>query len=73
MKITTVGIGLAKNVSQIHGVDAQGKAVLRKQFKRSDVLEFFINVPSCLIGMEACASTHHWGPTLEALGNILAR
>ena len=56
MKITTVGIDLAKNVFQVHGIDEHGKAVLKKQFKRDQIATFFINLPTCLIGMEACAS-----------------
>ena len=67
MKITTVGIDLAKNVFQIHGVDERGKAVLRKQLRRAQLAVFFVNLPPCLIGMEACASAHHWGRTLERL------
>jgi transposase len=59
MKITTIGIDLAKNVFQVHGVDAHGKAVLRKQLKRKDVMSFFANLERCLIGMEACGSAHY--------------
>ena len=69
MKITTVGLDLAKSVFQVHGVDARGKAVLRKQLKRSEMATFFANLPSCLIGMEACSSAHHWARKLEALGH----
>ncbi len=58
MQITTVGIDLAKDVFQIHGVDAQGKVVLRKQLKRVQMASFFVNLPPCLIGMEACGSAH---------------
>lgn len=68
MKITTVGIDLAKSVFQIHGVDERGKVVLRKQLKRSEMVTFFANLP-CLIGMEACASAHHWARKLIALGH----
>ena len=60
MKLTTVGIDLAKNVIQVHGVDARGKAVLKKQLKRNQVLAFFGNYEPCLIGMEACGSAHYW-------------
>jgi transposase len=69
MKITTVGIDLAKSVFQIHGVDERGKAVLRKQLKRNEVLKFFANLPPCLIGMEACGSAHHWARKLIELGH----
>jgi len=56
MKITTVGIDLAKNVFQVHGVDEHGKVVLRKQLKRDQMAAFFVNLPPSLIGMEACGS-----------------
>jgi transposase len=59
MKITTIGIDLAKNVLQAHGVDERGKTVLRKQLKRDQVASFFANMPACLIGMEACGSAHY--------------
>lgn len=54
-KVTTLGIDLAKSVFQLHGVDAEGRAVLRRQLRRSQMLEFFQRLPSCLIGIEACA------------------
>ena len=69
MKITTVGLDLAKSVFQVHGVDVRGKAVLRKQLKRSEMATFFANLPPCLIGMEACSSAHHWARKLVALGH----
>jgi transposase len=69
MKITTVGIDLAKSVFQIHGVDERGKPVLRKQLKRAEVLKFFVNLPPCLIGMEACGSAHYWARKLIELGH----
>lgn len=69
MNITTVGIDLAKSVFQVHGVDNRGKAVLRKQLKRSDMVTFFANLPPCLIGVEACSSAHHWARKLMALGH----
>jgi transposase len=71
MNITTVGIDLAKNVFQVHAVDAQGKVVLRKQLRRGQVAQFFVNLPPCLIGMEACASSHHWGRALERFGHTV--
>ena len=61
MKITTVGIDLAKNVFQVHAIDERGKAVLRKQLRREQVGKYFANLPPCLIGVEACSSAHHWG------------
>jgi transposase len=71
MKITTVGIDLAKNVFQVHAVDERGKAVLRKQLRREQVTAFFVNLTPCLIGMEACASAHHWGRVLQGLGHTV--
>jgi transposase len=71
MKITTVGIDLAKNVFQVHGIDEHGKAVLKKQFKRDQMATFFVNLPPCLIGMEACGSAHHWARKLQGLGHTV--
>jgi transposase len=58
--ITTIGLDIAKSVFQVHGVDAVGQVVIWRQLKRRYVLAFFQKLPSCLIGMEACASSHHW-------------
>lgn len=69
MKSTTIGIDLAKNVIQVHGVDERGRPVLKKQLKRHQVAAFFANLAPCLIGMEACASAHHWARKLQALGH----
>ncbi len=71
MKITTVGIDLAKNVIQVHGVDERGKAMLKKQLKRDQVGSFFANLPACLIGMEACASAHYWARKLQGFGHTV--
>src|SRR5450755_3838452 len=71
MKITTAGIDLAKNLQQVYGVDERGKAVLKKQLKRSQVFSFFVNLPPCLIGMEACGSAHHWTRKLQKLGHTV--
>lgn len=71
MKITTIGVDLAKNVFQIHGVDERGQARLRKQLKRSQLVSFFVNLPPCLIGMEACASAHFWARKLTELGHTV--
>src|ERR1700688_568959 len=71
MKITTVGIDLAKNVFQVHGIDERGQAVLRKQLRRAQVAVFFGNLPPCVIGMEACASAHHWARTLLRFGHTV--
>jgi transposase len=59
-EIKTIGVDLAKNVIQVHGVDTQGNPVLMKQFKRERVASFCANLPSCLVGMEACGSAHYW-------------
>ncbi len=69
MKITTVGIDLAKNVFQVHAVDERGAVVLRKQLRRDQMTAFFANLPPCVIGMEACGSAHHWARTLKCLGH----
>ena len=69
--ITTIGLDIAKSVFQVHGVDAVGQVVIRRQLKRRYVLAFFQKLPSCLIGMEACASSHHWSRELEALGHTV--
>ncbi|KPJ79728.1 MAG: transposase [Gammaproteobacteria bacterium SG8_30] len=71
MNTTTVGIDLAKNVFQVHGIDARGKVVLRKQLRREQVAVYFGNLPPCLIGVEACATAHHWGRRLERLGHTV--
>jgi transposase len=69
MKLATIGIDLGKNVFQVHGVDENCKAVLRKQLRRNKVLEFFANLTPCLIGMEACAGASYWARELEKLGH----
>jgi len=69
MKITTVGIDLAKKLFQVHGVNEHGKAVLKKQLRRDQVAEFFAQLPACLIGMEACGSAHHWARKLGGFGH----
>ena len=67
--ITTIGLDIAKSVFQVHGVDAAGRVVIRRQLKRRYVLAFFQKLPRCLIGIEACASSHHWSRELQALGH----
>ena len=69
MQISTIGIDLAKNVFQIHGVDAHGKVVVVRQLRRRQVIEFFGKLPACLVGMEACATSHHWARELAKLGH----
>ena len=67
--VTTIGLDIAKSVFQVHGVDAAGQVVIRRQLKRRYVLMFFQNLPPCLVGIEACASAHHWSRELKALGH----
>jgi transposase len=69
--ITTIGLDIAKSVFQVHGVDAEGNVILRRQLKRRYVLAFFQKVPPCLVGIEACASSHHWSRELQALGHAV--
>jgi len=71
MKITTIGIDLAKNVLQVHGVDERGKVLLKKQLKRDQMIPFFANLSPCLIGMEACGSAHYWATKLQGLGHTV--
>ena len=67
--ITTIGLDLAKSVFQLHGMDHEGRAVLRKKVRRGQVLKFFATLPPCLVGMEACGSAHHWARELSAQGH----
>ncbi len=69
-EITTVGVDIAKSVFQVHGVDAQGNVALRRQLKRRQVLPFFKRLPPCLVGIEACATSHHWSRELPGLGHV---
>ena len=69
MDITTIGFDLAKTVFQVHGADGEGRPVLRRKLRRGKVLAFFAGLPSCLVGMEACASAHYWARELQALGH----
>jgi hypothetical protein len=69
--ITTIGFDIAKSVFQVHGVDAGGQVVIRRQLKRRCVLAFFQKLPPCLVGIEACASSHHWSRELQALGHTV--
>ena len=69
MNVKTIGIDLAKNVFQIHGVDEHGKRLFNKQLRRAQMASFFANIPPCLIGMEACASAHFWANKLISMGH----
>src|ERR687883_818858 len=68
-QITTVGLDIAKHVFQLHGADAQGRAVLKRRLAREKVLEFFANIPPCRVGLEACGGAHHWARELTRLGH----
>ena len=69
--ITTIGLDIAKSVFQVHGIDAEGNVICRRQLKRRYVLTFFQKLPPCLVGIEACASSHHWSRELQALGHTV--
>jgi Transposase len=69
MKITTIGLDIAKSVFQVHGVDEDGVSVVIKRLHRKQMLPFFSKLPSCLIGIEACATAHHWARELVSLGH----
>jgi transposase len=69
MKITTIGLDIAKRVFQAHGVDEAGRAVLRRKLQRPEVLAFFSTLPPCLVGIEACGTAHHWARKIRALGH----
>ena len=70
-KISVIGLDLAKNVFQVHGVDADGEVVVRKQLRRSQVRQFFAKLEPCLIGMEACGGAHYWSRELTRLGHCV--
>jgi transposase len=69
--ITTIGLDIAKSVFQVDGIDAEGTVILRRQLKRRYVLVFFQKLPPCLVGIEACASSHYWSRELKALGHAV--
>jgi len=69
MQITTIGIDLAKHVFQLHGVGSDGSVILRRRLRRSQMIAFFAQLPPCLVGMEACATAHHWARELSELGH----
>ena len=70
-KVSTIGLDIAKSVFQVHGVDAAGAVLIRKRISRAKVLEYFGELPPCLVGIEACPSAHHWGRELEGLGHTV--
>jgi len=68
-QVVTIGLDLAKSVFQVHGVDAAGAVIVRRKLRRAQLLAFFARLPACLVGVEACASAHHWARELTALGH----
>ena len=70
--VTTIGVDIAKSVFQVHGIDAAGQVVIRRQLRRRHVLTFFQKLPPCLVGIEACASSHYWSRELQVLGHYSA-
>src|SRR5512133_644801 len=70
-KVSTIGLDIAKSVFQVHGVDVAGAVVIRKRVSRAKVLEYFGELPPCLVGIEACPSAHHWSRQLQALGHTV--
>ena len=69
--ITTIGLDIAKSVFQVHGIDAEGNVIVRRQLKRRYVLVFFQRLPPCLVGIEACGSSHYWSRELQAPGHSM--
>src|SRR6266576_4002467 len=69
--VTTIGLDIAKSVFQVHGIDAEGKVLIRRKLKRRYVLAFFEKLQPCLVGIEACATSHHWSRELTALGHTV--
>src|SRR6202521_5263691 len=70
-EVSTIGLDIAKSVFQVHGVDVAGAGLIRKRISRAKVLEYFGELPSCMVGIEACPSAHHWGRELQALGHTV--
>ena len=67
--VTTIGLDLAKAVFQVHGVNGEGAIMIKRALRRSQVLEFFRRLPPCLVGLEACASSHYWAREIGAFGH----
>ena len=69
--VTTIGLDIPKSVFRVHGVDAEGKVLIRRQLNRRYVLAFFEKLQPCLVGIEACATSHHWSRELKAIGHAV--
>jgi transposase len=67
--VTTIALDIAKSVFQVHGIDAEGTVIIRRRVRRGQVLKVFASLPPCLIGIEACASAHHWSREFQRLGH----
>jgi transposase len=72
LQTTAIGVDLAKHLFQVHGVDASGQVAVRRNMRRSELLAFFRSLSSCLVGMEACATAHHWARKLTKLGHTVS-
>jgi transposase len=68
-QVVTIGLDIAKSVFQVHGVDESGAVIIRRQVRRAQLLAFFAKLPACLVGVEACATAHHWARELIKLGH----
>ena len=71
MQVSTIGVDLAKNVFQVHGVDSAGHVVVSRQLRRRQIIEFFGKIPPCLVGMEACGTAHHGAREVSKLGHTV--
>ena len=71
MQVSTIGVDLAKNVFQVHGVDSAGKVIITRQLRRKQVIDFFSKIPPCPVGMEACGTAHHWAREVSKLGHTV--
>jgi len=71
MQVSTIGVDLAKNVLQVHGVDSAGKVIVSRQLRRKQVIDFFSKIPPCLVGMEACGTAHYWAREVSKLGHTV--
>lgn len=69
MQIATVGLDIAKHVFQVHAVEADGTVVIRRRYSRAQLMQFFKDIPPCLVGIEACGTAHYWGRQLQAIGH----
>ena len=69
MKVSTIGVDIAKSVFQVHGEDAEGKAIIQKRLGRKGMVGFFSKLPPCLVALEACGTSHYWGRALRAMGH----